>query len=163
MTDMPRRGFGCQPLINDLKEWTRPLLGKRGFSCVDIIERWADVVGADLSRGVRPEKIAYPHGKRSDGTLHVACQGGAFATLLEHRKKIVLERINTFLGYAAVCDIKIRQGAFCQAKPDVPKTVERPLPETVVRSLREKVENIADEHLQQAVFRLGEAIFQKEA
>ena len=87
MTDMPRRGFGCQPLINDLKEWTRPLLGKRGFSCVDIIERWADVVGADLSRGVRPEKIAYPHGKRSDGTLHVVCQGGAFATLLEHRKK----------------------------------------------------------------------------
>lgn len=163
MTDVSRRGFGCQPLINDLKELARPLLGKRGFSCVDIIERWVDVVGADLSRGVRPEKIAYPHGKRSDGILHVICQGGAFATLLEHRKKIVLERVNTFLGYSAVCDIKIRQGAFCQVKPDVLKPINQPLPETVVQSLREKVETIDDAPLQQAVFRLGEAIFQKEA
>ena len=163
MTETTRRGFGCQPLINDLKQWTRPLLGKRGFSCVDIIERWADVVGADLSRGVRPEKIAYPHGKRSDGTLHVVCQGGAFATLLEHRKKIVLERVNTFLGYTAVTDIRMRQGTFSPVQSISEEIKSYPLSEPVIRSLRQKVETIADEELQQAVFRLGEAIFQKEA
>lgn len=163
MTETTRRGFGCQPLIGDLRQWARPLLGKRGFSCVDIIERWADVVGSDLSRGIRPEKITYPRGQRSNGTLHVICRGGAFATLLEHRKKIVLERVNTFLGYTAVTDVRMRQGAFGPVQAVAEEIKRPPLSETVVQSLRQKVETIADDGLQQAVFRLGEAIFQKEA
>ncbi len=163
MTEQTRRGFGCQALINDLKDLAKPLLGKRGFASVDIIERWTDIVGEDLSKGVRPEKISYPAGKRCNGTLHVVCQGGAFATLLEHRRKIVLERVNTFLGYCAVSDIKIRQGALARLKTTPAEKVVKPLPPTVVQSLQDKVQFIDDDDLQRAVFKLGEAIYQKEA
>ena len=161
MMNVARRGFGCQPFSYDLRELTKAVLGKRGFSCVDIIEKWPEVVGEDLSKGVKPEKISYSKSQRTNGTLHVICQGGSYAVLLEHRKKIILERINTFLGYSAVSDIKIRQGIFNALKENSSSNIEQTLTKEQKDLLKEKVSIISDDELNMAALQLGVAIFQK--
>ncbi len=155
------RGNGFKPLIFDVKKIIRPLLNKRGFQCSEIIEQWSDIVGETLSVGVRPEKISYIKDDDTKGVLHVVCQGGAYATLLEHRKGIVLDRVNTFLGRNVLQDIKIRQGETFALKPvsdDLPPKV---LNSEQMKGLFQKTQQIEDIDLRESMLKLGEAILKK--
>lgn len=78
-----------------------------GFMQVAIVNRWADIVGADYAKHSAPERIVFPHGKRAGGTLKVAVTG-AFAPLLGAVAPQVVERVNGFFGYAAVARLALR-------------------------------------------------------
>lgn len=153
-----RRGFGCQLFIQDLRKLVVPMLNKRGFSCVDIIEKWVDIVGTDLNAGVRPEKVSYVGEK---GILHVICRGGAYATVVEHRKRLILERVNTFIGRQALYDIRIRQGAFkevpCENQP-----ILRTLSDVEKQAIEASVSVIGDKDLRATAARLGLAICRRQ-
>ena len=112
--------------------------------------------------GVFPEKVSYPKGKRIDGTLHVKVAGGAFATLLEHRQKILLDRINTFLGYPAISSLRISQttGLVPPAKEEPEKPAN--LSEKQGRQLSEKLKTIQDEELKEHLYEVGKMILLKE-
>jgi len=84
-------------------------LGKRGFAEGTIFRQWRDIVGADIASDCLPEKLAFPAGRRSDGSLQVIANGGA-ALELQHRSTQILDRVNAYLGYGAVAHLKIRQG-----------------------------------------------------
>ncbi len=84
-------------------------LGRRGFAEGTIFRQWREIVGADIAADCLPEKLAFPAGRRSDGSLQVIANGGA-ALELQHRTVQILERVNGYLGYGAVAHLKIRQG-----------------------------------------------------
>lgn len=156
-----RRQNGLNLVSSDLRAMARSVLGKRGFSCVDLIACWEDVVGTQLAGGVRPDKISYPRAQRTGGTLHVKVLGGAFAIMVEHQKKILLEKINTFLGYAAISDIKIVQGIPFYKPIQKSQSSHRSLTTEEENTLRRKVADIEDPALKEAVYRLGKTIFLK--
>ena len=112
-----RRQAALVPISVDFRHLAKDILGKRGFSNVDLIAHWPDVVGEQLAEAVKPDKIVYPNNQRANGTLCVRVQSGAFAMVLEHQKNIVLDKVNTFLGYTAVSNIKIQQDSQIQLKP----------------------------------------------
>lgn len=106
-----RRSFeGLERLTKEVEVLTRPVLGKRGFTGLEIIENWESIIGSDLALGICPEKLTFEKQERANGTLHVKSAGGAFALLFEHHKQQVIDRINSFFGYPAVASIKIIQG-----------------------------------------------------
>jgi hypothetical protein len=84
-------------------------LGRRGFAEGTIFRQWREIVGPDIAADCLPEKLAFPAGRRSDGSLQVLANGGA-ALELQHRANQILERVNGYLGYGAVAHLKIRQG-----------------------------------------------------
>ena len=84
-------------------------LGRRGFAEGTIFHQWREIVGPDIAADCLPEKLAFPAGRRSDGSLQVLANGGA-ALELQHRANQILERVNGYLGYGAVAHLKIRQG-----------------------------------------------------
>ena len=88
----------------------RNTLGGRGFAEAGLITEWASVVGADVARMSRPVQLAFPRGERKGGVLTVEC-GGAAALELQHLKPQILDRINSHFGYAAVAELRFRQGA----------------------------------------------------
>src|SRR5512146_1294650 len=59
-------------------------LGRRGFAEGTIFRQWREIVGADIAADCLPEKLAFPAGRRSDGSLQVLANGGA-ALELQHR------------------------------------------------------------------------------
>ena len=70
---------GLDSLTREVQKLARPLLGQHGFSQVELISHWSEIIGLDLAQGVKPIKLTFPAKDRMNGTLHVRTAGGAFA------------------------------------------------------------------------------------
>ncbi len=147
---------GLRTLAATLPKIAGPAARRRGFTEIDVITRWSDVVGATLARASAPERLSFRRGARSDGTLHLRVAGGA-ATELLHLEPLVIERINRFFGYRAVARIAMVQGPVePPAAPSRAALVETQ-PETAPDPDPE-LEAIADESLRAALTRLKRAL-----
>ena len=155
-----RSCFGPVPLSKQMASLTKKLVGTRGFSNADLLLHWSDIVGEEMAKGVKPDKMTYPKGDREQAVLHVRVSAGSFAVVVEHQKNIILEKINTFLGYNAVSDIKIKQEAL-EMKTDETKQEEINLSKEQSIELSKKLENIKDEQLREKLFNIGKRIFFK--
>ena len=156
-----RRNYGLMPIGLDARNLAKDILGKRGFSNVDLIAHWADVVGEKLADAVKPDKITYPKGERANGTLYVRVQGGAFATLLEHQKNIIFDKVNTFLGYDALSNIKIQQDIQVSLKKPVETKTDKQLTAEQEKILQERINGITDETLKKQLYEVGKKLFLK--
>lgn len=162
MVSPERTHLGLSPIGLELQPLVRKVLGKRGFDSITLIQKWKDVVGEELSQGVFPEKINYPKGGRTNGTLCVKVAGGAFAILLEHKKKILLGRINTFLGYPAVTSLHISQTMAQTKLPKEEPEKPKPLSKEEGEALLKKLESVQDEELKKHLYEVGKMILLKE-
>lgn len=84
----------------------RPVLKSQGLAGSRLLVRWPEIVGQRLARYSIPEKIHFPAGKRTDGTLTIAVENG-FALEIQHLQPIILERLATYFGYKAITRIAI--------------------------------------------------------
>src|SRR5215467_6815035 len=109
-----RRRYGVTRLSAELPALTKiafkNTLGGRGFAEAGLITEWAAIVGNDVARMSRPVQLAFPRGERKGGVITVEC-GGAAALELQHLKPQILDRINSHFGYAAIAELRFRQGS----------------------------------------------------
>ncbi len=155
-----RSCFGPVPLSIQINALTKKILGKRGFTNADLLMHWSDIIGKELAKGVKPDKITYPKNTREEAILHVRVGAGSFAVVVEHQKKILLDRINTFLGYNGIQDIKIKQDLI-EIKSPEPEKKERILTVDEEKQLEEKLKNIKDENLKEKLYNIAKLIFFK--
>lgn len=155
-----RRYEGLSSLVPEIRQLTKTALGARGFSGVDILEHWEDMIGTDLAKGARPEKLTFEKNARTHGTLLVKTAGGAFAMLFEHQRARVIERINTFFGYPAVSKIKIVQGALKLQAP-IKARPQKVISSAEMNKLTQKVAAIEDETLRTATFEIGKELLKR--
>jgi hypothetical protein len=110
----PQRRNGVTRLSSQLPALTktafRNTLGGRGFAEAGLITEWASIVGNDVARMSRPVQLVFSRGERKGGVITVEC-GGAAALELQHLKPQILDRINSHFGYAAVADLRFKQGS----------------------------------------------------
>ncbi len=88
---------------------TRPVLKKQGLARTRILTEWSTIVGPELARHCAPEKLSFPAGKKNSGTLTISVEHG-FNTELQHMTPLILERLASYFGYAAVSRIVISHG-----------------------------------------------------
>jgi hypothetical protein len=102
----PPVGRSLAPFIKDLDE-------KFGRGAGALEPRWREIVGDQLARVTRPQKLtrgrAGPDGKKTGGTLELRVAGPA-ALLVQHQSADILARVNLFLGAGAVDKLRIAQG-----------------------------------------------------
>lgn len=150
------RRAAMRPIAADLPRLIGKPLGKRGFGEGGLIAEWAAVAGAETARYTAPLKLSFPRGSRHDGTLTLRTTS-AFATELQHIAPQLLERINAYLGYAAISRLKIEQGRLPprarRAKPEI-----APLAPGEAHDLVRRLEPIADDNLRRALEGLGRAV-----
>ena len=104
-----RRSSGLISFGTDVRKLLSPLLGKKGLIQADILAHWQDILGPELACGVTPFSISFS--KRTDGViLTVKAFSGAYAVEFSARKKQIIDRLNSYFGYAAIDDIRIVQG-----------------------------------------------------
>lgn len=138
-----------------------PVCRKRGFASVDIVASWADIVGERYGTRVQPERLVWP--RRPDlsdpenppepATL-VVHTDGATALLLTHEIPQVLERINTFYGWAAVGRIKVLQRPVTVRRREHRRSL-RALTTSEEKRLEEKLEGVENDRLREALKKLG--------
>lgn len=158
----PRRRNGVTRLSAELPALTkiafRNTLGGRGFAEAGLITEWAAIVGNDVARMSRPVQLAFPRGERKGGVITVEC-GGAAALELQHLKPQILDRINSHFGYAAIAELRFKQGStLAKAKSRTARRDSRPPSAAEIAQTKAAVEGVPEGEIKASLVRLGLAI-----
>jgi hypothetical protein len=129
---------------------------RQGFAQLEIVARWPAIVGDVMARFSAPERISFPLGDQSGGTLYIRTDG-AFALELQHLEPIVIERINSYYGFPAVARLAIRQGPLPRREVRKPFRA-RPLSAAELAELAQSLQPTTDEKLKEALEKLGLAV-----
>ena len=132
---------------------TRPLLKSKGLAGSRILTEWKQIVGEALAEHSMPEKLSFPPGKKTGGTLVISVESG-FAIQLQYMQPVLLEKLATYFGYKAVDRITIAHTyvpATPQKKPEPPKAT---LPNTSVLI----TDDVVDDELREALRSLAQTL-----
>ncbi len=149
-------------LAKNIAPLTKSVFGKKGFMEIDILTNWDKIVGTDLASYSFPQKIDFKRDQKNNGILHLCVPGGAFALEIQHREKTILEKINTYFGYNAVCGLKIVQNsALCLEENDEYSYTPPPIVVTADEKnyINNLTEDIKSSKLKEILIKLGQSIF----
>ena len=96
------------PAGRSLAKFVRELDEKFGRGAGALEPRWREIVGDQLARVTRPQKLTKGRAG-SGGTLELRVVGPA-ALLVQHQSADILARVNLFLGPGSVDKLRIAQG-----------------------------------------------------
>ncbi len=113
---------------------TRKAFEKHGFPAGRLAADWTAIVGPALAHFTRPEKIKWPRPvedaeeTEAAGATLVLRVDGARALEVQYRAAQIMEKINGFLGYRAITEIRLVQAPIvCRiGRPAQQKFVPRP-------------------------------------
>lgn len=150
-----RRGY-ARRLGSLLPPEARKALRKFGFAEAEIVTKWQQIVGQRLGERTSPIRLAYRHGQRRSGTLHILVDSG-FGVELQHIEPLLIERVNSYYGYAAVEKLAIHQGYLPRsAASQSEQTV--PLSQQDRDALESMIAPTRDRNLRAALQGLGQRI-----
>lgn len=84
----------------------RPALKDKGLAGSKILTDWQKIIGEPLASRCVPQKLSFPRGKTTGGTLTIAVENG-FATEFQYMQPVILERLAIYFGYKAIDRITI--------------------------------------------------------
>ncbi|WP_299623760.1 DUF721 domain-containing protein [Pelagibius sp.] len=158
-----KRRPGLRALAASLPQVTKRAFARRGLRGAELARQWPAIVGSELAGRCRPRRLRFPRPREAlDGEL-VLRVAPAWALEIQHLEGPLLERINSFFGYRAVCRLILQQGPL----PDPPtnrrvtETTAR-APEPAGAALTAKLSTVADPELRAALERIGRSLEQKQ-
>jgi hypothetical protein len=127
----------------------------RGRAIADLMQHWPAVVGERLASISRPERMKWPKtvGPEQQGGILIIKSAPGHALDLQHETQLIIERINSYLGFGAVSCIRIQQSSRAFADSKIEKNSL--LSPEVSHLIDRKLESIADDKLKAALRRLG--------
>ncbi len=147
-------------LARTLPKITRAALAKRGAAFAALIADWHNAVGPALAESSLPERLtrATGDGAPAGGVLTVRVASGGAALEFQHAHTQLVERINGYLGFAAVARIVIRQAPLPPGvAPAVPPPAKRLSPADT-QDIAAVVATVEDDLLRSTLERLGRGI-----
>lgn len=151
-----RRGGRAKSIADHLKPVTRRSFGRRGFADGDMVAAWPNVIGQELSRLSVPERVVYPAGKRSGGTLHLRIASGSIAVELQHMLPLLIERINGYFGYRAVDHVHLIQAPIPEPRKKAKPT--RELDDDARAELARLLTDVEDPDIRRSLETLGRSM-----
>ena len=148
----------AKPLSVLLSDVFSDAYAKQGFAARELVTRWAEIIGSDLSAHCEPLKIQWPRpveGQPQEPATLVLRVEGPMALEIQHASDIILERVNRFFGWSAVGRLALRQGPLSR-KPR-PRPLPAPDPRQVER-IAQTLTSVEDDALRAALARLGASI-----
>lgn len=150
-----RRGY-ARRLGSLLPPEARKALRKFGFAEAEIVTKWKQIVGPRLGERTSPIRLAYRQGQRRSGTLHILVESG-FAVEIQHIEPLLIERVNSYYGYAAVEKLVIHQGPLPRSTANQSEQIV-PLSRQDQEALESMIAPTRDRNLKAALQGLGQRI-----
>lgn len=155
--------MSAKPLAELIDDCIAPALAAQGFAGRAIVSLWPEIVGERLAARSRPLKIDWPRrrpapGEASEPATMVVRVESAFALEMQQLGPLVLERVNSHLGWRAVGKLVLKQGPV--APPPAPKPAPPPDPAALAR-IEAQVAGVENAELREALARLGRGIAQR--
>ncbi len=127
---------------------------------MDILASWPTIVGDRYGERVQPDRLIWPRKAGEDGEMTadpatlVVHTDGPTALMLSHEIPQLIQRINTFYGWAAVGRIKIIQRPVVRKHKEKPRAL-RALTGDEEKRLEDHVGSVENERLREALKKLG--------
>jgi hypothetical protein len=156
---MPKPGpISAKPLSVLLSDVFSDAYAKQGFAARELVTRWTEIAGPEISAHSEPLKIQWPRpveGQKQEPATLVLRVEGPMALEIQHASDIILQRVNRFFGWSAVGRLALRQAPL--SRRDRPAARRAPDPEAVAE-VAETLSAVEDEELRAALARLGASI-----
>lgn len=133
-----------------------------GFVQTSLVSRWAEIAGPRYAAMASPESIAFPRGKKAQGTLQLVVTS-ATAIFMQHCEPEIIARVNRFFGYEAVARIRYRHGVLARAVRPEPRPPAPPSLKPISILPADGLKPIADPELQTVLESLARSMAEKEA
>jgi hypothetical protein len=152
-----------KPLADLVEDCLAPALAAQGFAGRSVVAFWPEIVGESLADRTRPLKIDWPRRRNAPGevadpaTLVVRVEG-AFALEMQQLGPLVIERVNTHLGWRAVGKLVLKQGPVAPP-PAAPRP--EPLDPAALARIEQLTTAVADDGLRAALARLGRGVLSR--
>ena len=110
----PLRSSGTPHVSKVLGRITGRTMNRRGFSDSRMLENWSAIVGPQLAAMSQPVRLSRRKSGRdgeetAGGVLTVKAEG-AIALEIQHLAPQIIDRLNSYYGYAAIARLNIVQG-----------------------------------------------------
>jgi len=151
--DKRKYSFFPKKLAGCIEPLTRPVLKSQGLAGSRILTDWESIVGTKLARHCIPEKLSFPKGSKTGGTLTISVENG-FALELQHMHPIIMERLAGYFGYQAIKRIVISHSWVPAPSAPVIKKTKRVLPPEI----KNLVDDVEDAELKAALKSLAETL-----
>ena len=92
-----------------LNEVVQKACEKRGFSPVELLTQWNEILGDRLANIIRPLRLNF--NGNGLGAIMIIEVNGAFIPEIDLQKDIIIEKVNRFYGYRVVSKIAIRKSS----------------------------------------------------
>jgi hypothetical protein len=170
----PSRSF-AKPLRDLLGKVVGETFTRQGFASAELVTRWPEIVGAEISAHSEPIKVQWPRGpadsfpargsgtgsvrgsaagwERPPGVLVLRVEGPA-AIEIQHLAGVICERVNRFLGWRAVERVALRQAPLRRPSRTPAKRADA----AAAARIAEGLSDVVDDALKQALARLGAAV-----
>ena len=150
--------ISAKPLSVLLSDVFSDAYAKQGFAARELVTRWAEIAGPEISAHCEPLKIQWPRpveGQPQEPATLVLRVDGPMALEIQHASEIILERVNRFFGWSAVGRLALRQGPLSRRQPP---SASRAPDAKEVAEVAETLSSVDDEGLRAALARLGASI-----
>src|SRR5918911_1445111 len=97
--------ISAKPLSVLLSDVFSDAYAKQGFAARELVTRWADIVGPEISAHSEPMKMQWPRPVE-----------GQMALEIQHSSDVILQRVNRFFGWSAVGRLALRQAPLSRRK-----------------------------------------------
>jgi hypothetical protein len=148
----------AKPLSVLLSDVFSDAYAKQGFAARELVTRWTEIVGPELSAHCEPLKMQWPRpveGQTPEPATLVLRVEGPMALEIQHASDVILERVNRFFGWSAVGRLALRQGPLARR----PRPRPSPAPDArEVAQIAETLSSVKDDELRAALARLGASI-----
>jgi len=150
--------ISAKPLSVLLSDVFSDAYAKQGFAARELVTRWAEIAGPEISAHCEPLKIQWPRpveGQPQEPATLVLRVDGPMALEIQHASDIILERVNRFFGWSAVGRLALRQAPLSRRQPP---SASRAPDAKEVAEVAETLSSVDDEGLRAALARLGASI-----
>ena len=152
-----RRASGLRAIAATLPGATRRLRQRRGLAQSALFQDWPAIVGDVLATQCYPQRLVRG-AAGAGGTLHLGV-AGPLALELQHLAPQVIERINTYFGFAAVARLTLHQVAPMAPRQRDEPADTHPTPDSAAaQALDSRLRAVSDPELRAALDRLGRAV-----
>lgn len=139
-------------LSSCIEPLTRPLFRSKSSALTRLLTQWESIAGPKLARHTRVEKLSFPQGQKTGGTLTIAVENG-FNTELQHQQVQILQRLAEYFGYRAIDRVVISHSFWPETKP---KSVTSPAP--LPSECKRLADNVEDGELKAALQSLAKTL-----
>jgi hypothetical protein len=122
----PDRRNRTEPVAAQVGFAAATALARAGFADPTLVLRWEEIAGADIARIARPIRLSE---SASGGVLTLKAEPAA-SLFLQHQTRMLCDRINAYLGRAAIARLRFVQGPLATrpSRPSAPVAKPAPAP-----------------------------------